>query len=250
MRGRGFDDEIEFNTQYSSQWDSLCHVVNPESGQTYNGATPTKDLLSVTSTEDNILPTADHWHARGGIVGRGVLIDFKGYIEETTGAEFSPLDGHRITTQDVEMVAKHHGVEFKPGDILIIRTGCTESLENPTPEMFAKLQRRTLSGLHGTEETARWVWNKRFAAVAGDALAFEAYPPLKPDGSVGEAADLGTSRSLANREMSLPRKLLRAKSQQCCTNGSSSTSACPSGSFGISGILPLNAKRPAGTVSC
>jgi kynurenine formamidase len=44
--------------------------------------------------------------------------------------------------------------------------------------------------VHGTEETARWMWNKRFAAVASDSMAFEAYPPLKGDGTVGGSIDL------------------------------------------------------------
>jgi kynurenine formamidase len=47
-----------------------------------------------------------------------------------------------------------------------------------------------ISGLHGAEETARWLWNKRFAAVASDSLAFEAYPPLGPNGTPDPEAPL------------------------------------------------------------
>jgi hypothetical protein len=32
-------------------------------------------------------------------------------------------------------------------------------------------------------ETVKWIWNKKFSAVAGDAHAFEALPPRKDDGS-------------------------------------------------------------------
>ena len=200
MPGRGFDDEIAFNTQYSSQWDSLCHVVDTNTGETYNGAKPTKELLSVTDTKTNKLPSLDHWHSRGGMVARGVLIDFKRYMDETTGVEFSPLDGHRITIDEIEAVAKYQELVFKPGDVLIIRTGWTEAIEDPTPEVLVKLQQATMCGVHGVVETARWVWDRRFAAVAGDAIAFEAYPPLKHDGSVGDATDLGKYllRQLAN----------------------------------------------------
>lgn len=53
------------------------------------------------------------------------------------------------------------------------------------------MQNATLSGLHGIPETAKWIWNKHFSAVAGDSQAFEAYPPLKPDGTVGGTGDLG-----------------------------------------------------------
>lgn len=190
MGAHGFDDEIQFNTQFSSQWDSLCHV-HSAAGETYNGARPTKELLSgPQTTEENTLPTIDHWHARGCVVGRGVLIDFRRWLEETTGETYHPLDGHRITVEEIEKVAQYQGVEFKPGDILIVRTGYTEMLGAPTPDDFAKFMDMKLSGVDGSEETARWVWNHRIAAVAGDAHAFEALPPIKADGSVGSTADL------------------------------------------------------------
>lgn len=57
------------------------------------------------------------------------------------------------------------------------------------------MQNATLSGLHGTPETAKWVWNKHFSAVAGDSQSFEAYPPIKPDGTEGGSGDLGESES-------------------------------------------------------
>jgi hypothetical protein len=123
------------------------------------------------------------------------LIDWKLYHEETTGTPFNAHDGYRITVEDLEKAAKHFGVEFRHGDILIVRTGITEILEAPTPADFEKFQRVTLAGVHGTEETARWLWNHRFAAVAGDSMAFEALPPLKPDGTVARYTDLGESTS-------------------------------------------------------
>jgi len=192
LESEGWDDELEFNTQLSSQWDSFVHFPHQASGLSYNGAKATREGLSVTSTEENTLPTCDQWHSRGGVVGRGVLIDYKAYTEATGASPpYSPFDGHRITVQELEAVAKHQGVEFRPGDILIVRTGYTEALGEPTPELLAQLGKRTLSGVHGAEETARWVWNHRFAAVAGDAHAFEAIPPVNPDGSEASLQDLG-----------------------------------------------------------
>ena len=35
-------------------------------------------------------------------------------------------------------------------------------------------------GVAGNEETVEWLWNHHFAAVAGDAIAFEAWPPKAP----------------------------------------------------------------------
>lgn len=186
-----WDDELDLNTQSSSQWDSFVHVQHQASGLAYNGLRVTEEGLSLPKTSaENTLPTIDHWHARGGLVGRGVLIDFKGYMDAQS-RPYHSLDGHRITVEDVETVAKHQGVEFRTGDILIIRTGMAEILASPTPDDLAKLQQVKLSGLHGTVETAAWVWNKHLSAVASDNMAFEAYPPLKPDGSEGDMSDLG-----------------------------------------------------------
>lgn len=122
----GWDDELEFNTQFSSQWDSLVHMQHQPSGLAYNGIKPTQEgLASPQTTAENGQPTIDHWHARGGLVGRGVLIDFKAYMESQS-KPYHCLDGYRITVEDLEEVARHQGTDFRRGDILIIRTGVTE----------------------------------------------------------------------------------------------------------------------------
>ncbi|KAI0399644.1 putative cyclase-domain-containing protein [Xylaria palmicola] len=197
-KSAGWDDEIHFNTQLSSQWDSLVHWHHQPSGLAYNGIKVTKEVLAATTTASNPAPTLDHWHAAGGLVARGVLIDFKAWVEKKAQAEgktgddaiVHPFDGHRITVAEIETIAKDQGVEFRPGDVLIVRTGMTECLQAPTPEDFAKLQNQKISGVHGTKETVKWLWNKHFSAVAGDAWAFEALPPVKEDGSLASVEEL------------------------------------------------------------
>ncbi|CAG1983170.1 unnamed protein product [Fusarium graminearum] len=188
-QGKSWDDEVSFNTQCSSQWDSLCHFQHQDSGLAYNGANPDKKLLSVDSTDSNTMPTLDHWHSRGCIAGRGVLIDYAAYAEEKK-IEFHPFDGNRITVEDLEACAAYQKVEFQPGDILLVRTGATEVVDRMDPVGLGKMMAMKLSGLDGSEEMARWMWNKRFAAAASDSSAFEAFPPLKPDGSIGGMKDL------------------------------------------------------------
>ncbi|KAF2678097.1 hypothetical protein K458DRAFT_409082 [Lentithecium fluviatile CBS 122367] len=191
-KGVGWDDELTFNTQASSQWDSLVHWQHQKSGLAYNGIEVTQEGLSAASTDANQMPTLDHWHAAGGLVARGVLIDVKAWYEAKAAAEgktgdeavFHPLDEHRITAEQIETIAKDEGVEFRPGDVLIIRTGMTEVLENPQPADVAKFPNRRLAGMHGTIESAKWLWNRHFAAVAGDAIAFEALMPIREDGSI------------------------------------------------------------------
>ncbi|KAM0343942.1 hypothetical protein ACHAPU_007996 [Fusarium lateritium] len=189
-QGKAWDDEVSFNTQCSSQWDSLCHFQHQDSGLAYNGANPDREALSVDSTESNTMPTLDHWHSRGCLAGRGVLIDYAAYAEEK-GLDFHAFDGNRITVDDLEACAAHQKVEFQPGDILLVRTGATEVVDKMDPVGLGKMAAGTLTGLHGCEETARWLWNKRFAAAASDSSSFEAFPPLKPDGSMGGMKDLG-----------------------------------------------------------
>ncbi|KAF3386332.1 hypothetical protein F1880_001662 [Penicillium rolfsii] len=178
----GFDDEVEFNTQASSQWDSLCHFLHLPTGMTYNGMRATVEELQNPCTGTQILPTLDKdclgWHKRGCIVGRGVLIDYKSWADHR-GIQYSPFSGHRISPSDIEIVAAHQGTKFQPGDILIIRFGLTEELSKMTAEEQATaMSSHQACGIEGTKEMARWIWNKHFAAVASDNIAVEAMPPI------------------------------------------------------------------------
>ena len=188
----GYDDEIEFNTQCSSQWDSLAHFHHQPSASGYNGTKTNVDELTQTygnEDHDQKLPTLNHWHARGGLVARGVFIDFKQWADET-GRKFNPFDADQISVADIEAVAKKQGVEFRPGDVIIIRSGFTEGLTGISSEEQEKLLgSHRVCGVTGTEDTARWFWNKRFAAVAGDMIAFEHIPPII-NGKEGTVAEL------------------------------------------------------------
>ncbi|TQN65378.1 hypothetical protein CSHISOI_09892, partial [Colletotrichum shisoi] len=125
--GLGWDDELDFNAQGSSQWDSLVHWQHQETGLAYNGFKPTQ-------------PTP-----------------------RRRGSTTTPLDGYRITVRDIEAVAAHQGVAFKQGDIFILTTGITAIFDTPEPADLAKMAQRKLSGAHGTEKTARWFWDRHFA---------------------------------------------------------------------------------------
>ncbi|KAK5988492.1 hypothetical protein PT974_09975 [Cladobotryum mycophilum] len=158
-RSLAWDDEIDFNTQSSSQWDSLCHFLHQPTGLTYNGVKPEAEAFAEYADQKGI-----HYH---------------------------PFQAHRITVQDIESVASHQNVDIRPGDVLLVRTGATEVLEavSKNPSLLGK-NSGEFAGVHGVEETVRWFWNKRLAAVAGDSIAFEAFPPLKDDGTPGAPKDM------------------------------------------------------------
>lgn len=189
-----FDDEVEFNTQCSSQWDGLVHYAHQPSGLNYNGIKPkVEELVQHHGSFDTerSLPTLNHWHDRGGLVGRGVLLDYKEYAR-AKGIKYSCFDAHAITVQDLEAVAKHQGTTFKHGDILIVRSGFTDDLTDASAEEQAKLLgTHKAVGVKGNKETARWVWNHHFSGVAGDAIGFEVIPPRieeenDREGNIGE----------------------------------------------------------------
>jgi hypothetical protein len=93
----------------------------------------------------------------------------------------------------METIAKEQGVTFQQGDIIIVRSGFTEALGAMSgDEQSEALGTHRTCGVEGSEESAKWFWNKHFAAVAGDAIAFEAIPPIV-DGKESTVADLGES---------------------------------------------------------
>lgn len=192
LAAHGYDDEVEFNTQCSSQWDSLCHFHHQKSQSGYNGVqTSVEELTQTYGNEDTEmkLPTLQHWHSRGGLVARGVFIDYKRWAEKN-GVKYDPFSSHRITIDEVERVAKDQGVDFRQGDVFIIRSGFTEGLTGQSAEKQGELMASHRAvGLEGTEAVAKWFWNHHFAAVAGDAIAFEALPAVV-DGKEAGIADL------------------------------------------------------------
>lgn len=137
---RSQDDRVEFNTQTSSQWDSFRHWSYPD-GRFYNGATQ-EEVRGGLSTRNGIhgwsptspelsfplfravgkdAETVIEW-AKKGIVGRGVLVDFYSYAIEK-GLQYDPWSFHKISVSLVEEIAIAQGVTFRPGDILLLRTG-------------------------------------------------------------------------------------------------------------------------------
>jgi hypothetical protein len=260
-----FDDEVEFNTQCSSQWDSLVHFAHQGTGYNYNGTRPTAEQLvqSYGNVDlDKALPTLNHWHERGCLVGRGVLLDYKAYAD-AKGIRYSPFESHAISVRDLEAVAAHQGTTFKHGDILLVRSGFTDALTGVTAEQQAEFlgSHRTV-GVAGNKESARWVWNHHFAAVAGDAIAFEVLPPRLEDqgNKEGTIADLGESATISSHSSFPP--ITRIGTAATCASclifffhQSSINTSCPaSGSTlansGTSRPWASTAKRSAATSSC
>ncbi|KAI4932928.1 hypothetical protein J4E85_003331 [Alternaria conjuncta] len=172
------DDELHINTQAGSQWDSLKHFAHQASGMYYNGLSHKEAANSVTNGTHK-------WCERGGIVGRGVLCDWLSWYEEKNGKKApSAVSRHEIPIEEIEETLKWQGTTLKQGDIMMIRSGYVR-WHNNANEAERKSGTRDNSvaiGLQANEKTVRWLYDRHLAAIAGDTVAFEAWPPKFTDG--------------------------------------------------------------------
>ncbi|KIM49861.1 hypothetical protein M413DRAFT_21984 [Hebeloma cylindrosporum] len=179
------DDEIHINSQSGSQWDGMRHFGILEHGVFYNN-TDVKSLpggiVSIPNPNE-IDPNhakigIQNW-ATHGICGRGVLLDLVGYHTKNGGAlPYDPWTSHPISVADLEAVAKHQNVQFRQGDILLIRVGFIQKYHAVSDEERSALQGRpeTFAGIEQSEDMKRFLWNNHFAAVASDQPALERWP--------------------------------------------------------------------------
>lgn len=130
-------------------------------------------LLSLRQTPD--------WSKRGGIVGRGVLLDFVAYAARHN-IQYDAMSRYCIKLDVLKDIAKEQHVTFRPGDVLLVRSGWIKWYEEHSPEeRVAKVKNGSeYVGVEGSEEVMEWLWNSHFAAVGGDAIGFEAWPPKLP----------------------------------------------------------------------
>jgi kynurenine formamidase len=160
--GRGHDETLsDWNPQGSSQWDGFRHMRSSVLGF-YNAAPD--DELGV-----------DHWSARG-IVTRGVLADVARW-REAQGRPLSHPASDRIDPDDLEACLAEQGVVLEPGDVLLVRTGWLtwyRELEGPARRQLGESP--VAAGLRSGRVTARWLWDRRVAAIASDNPAVEASP--------------------------------------------------------------------------
>jgi kynurenine formamidase len=117
------------------------------------------------------------WVDNGGVVGRGVLLDYASWAE-AEGIKVLPLTTQSIPLADLKAVAKAQNVTFKPNDILFIRSGYVRALTSLSGAEGTEYaaQATEAIGVASGKEILQWIWEEQFAAVAGDMIAFEAVP--------------------------------------------------------------------------
>ena len=92
------------------------------------------------------------------------------------GIKYSSFENHGIKLSDILEIAKDSNIEFHRGDILLVRSGMTkewDSMSMADKAAHGAAGKASAVGVEATEEILRFLWNSGFAAVAGDAFAFE-----------------------------------------------------------------------------
>lgn len=165
------DDVLTFNTQSGTQWDGFRHYGYQDAKIFFNGHS-LDDLLR--SNVNGI----HAWVERGGIIGRGVLLDYAAWAE-ANNVEVKHFTSQSIPVQVLKDIATSQNLALKEGDILFIRTGwgrALTQLSDTEANAIADIPVPPAIGVESSEETLRWLWETGFAAVAGDMPAFEAWP--------------------------------------------------------------------------
>jgi hypothetical protein len=167
------DDILTFNTQSSSQWDGFRHFGYQERKLFFNNRRQ-EDFQ--TSTQNGI----HVWVENGGVVGRGILLDYQSWAEsQGIATNTIAMTTHSMSLADLHAVAASQKVSFQTGDILFVRSGYVKafnSLSEPEAQRLVAEPNPPAIGLESSEEILRWIWDNKFAAVAGDHPSFEAWP--------------------------------------------------------------------------
>ncbi|TVY54272.1 hypothetical protein LCER1_G004378 [Lachnellula cervina] len=147
------------------------HYPHQARGEFYNGISYANAAELRTDLTLGIQAISD----RGGILGRGVLLDFVRYAAKR-GIEYDPLDNYGISLTQIKDMIAEEDLTIRQGDILIVRSGLSKWIHASTPASVGPWERNTYIGVDPTPELLEWVWNQNLGAVAGDAIAFESIP--------------------------------------------------------------------------
>ena len=151
------DDIVTMGLQAATHWDALAHVSYR--GQLYNGFPASSVTAEAGASKCGIARVAS-------LTTRGVLLDVA-RARKTERLE----PGYRITTHDLDAAAGLAGVELRPGDAVLVRTGFIQLFKARDRQAYAGGDQPGL-----TMRTAEWFRAHDVAAVATDTFTFEVWP--------------------------------------------------------------------------
>jgi kynurenine formamidase len=156
------DDVVRMGLQAGTHWDGLSHVSY--SGYVYNGFQASSITAADGATRNGI-------EKIGALCSRGVLLD----VARCRGVEVLDCP-YAITASDLDEAAAMGGVEVRPGDIVLVRTGRMRLYHESGGGAYALGPGEDGSNAGLSLSTVPWFYDRDVAAVANDTLAFEVYP--------------------------------------------------------------------------
>lgn len=171
---------VEYNTQASSQWDGFRHYGYQGRKLYYGGRTQSQ-------VEETEVIGIDRIAKAGGVTTRGIILDYPRYLSKHGKDSVNALTATSISPSTLRDMLKETGVETRPGDLLLLRTGFTAAYSKlgtkERKEMGTKPP--AFLGVESSKESLRWIWESGFLAVAGDAPSFEMSPLVGKHNEVG-----------------------------------------------------------------
>jgi kynurenine formamidase len=157
----GFADSIELVTtsmHSGTHLDALCHMSR--NGKIHGGVSAAEFETHKGYTDYGVdkVPI---------IVKRGVLLDFP----RTKGIDILP-ERYEISPTDIDEALRSEGVELKPGDAALVRTGYARFMTTDSDKYLHKF-----AGL--TADSARHLASKKISVACSDNLAFGVPKPFE-----------------------------------------------------------------------
>lgn len=162
------DDQVTLATQYSTQWDALCHV-----GATFDadgdGVPEVRYYNGFPAMESFETAQLGIQHmAATSVQGRGVLVDLEAHF-----GRGRTLVGHDLLLQ----VLQADGVQVEAGDMVCLHTGFADALlamgRQPDPHALEAIG----AALDGRDaKLLQWITDSGLSVLVADNYAVEAHP--------------------------------------------------------------------------
>jgi kynurenine formamidase len=179
------DDVVTLTLQYSTQWDSLCHVGQqfdvdgdgkPEM-VFYNGYRAGEDVVGPVDYRDGAANArGQHVGAKAlgienmaaaCVQGRAVMIDLEAHFGR---------EGRTVGYDDIKLVMDKNNVVIEPGDFVCFRTGFADMLLEMKREPDERVH-TACCALNGRDDKLRrWVIDSGLVALIADNYAVERLP--------------------------------------------------------------------------
>jgi len=188
------DDRVLLTLQYSTQWDSLCHVGGhfdaDGDGKAeplfYNGYRANVDVIGPIDYRTGTRSTEPIGARRlgvenmavHGIQGRGVLVDLHAHFG---------VERKMVSRDDLLRVIERDKVVVEPGVMLLIHTGFSQALLDMQRQPDGDKLASSYAVLDGRDDALlRWITESGIASLIADNYGVEAVPS-RPGGATPHA---------------------------------------------------------------